>query len=188
MKLEVEQIGGNAKERLSPDLNAMQRLVDQLLLLAQIKAVQDNQIPRETLSLNEIGRDCVAALAPIVIRGGGSIEFEGGTEDVHVLGWREAISAAIRNLVENAVQASPPGSRIMVLAGPGAALQVRDEGAGVTPEQLEYLIRRNVRADHASGSGAGLGLAIVNQIMAAHGGFLQANPQLRQMALVFPPA
>ena len=63
---------------------------------------------------------------------------------------------------------------------------VGDGGEGLSPDRLRELVRRHSRADHASTSGAGLGLAIVDRIMAAHGARLTTDPAARELSLHFP--
>jgi signal transduction histidine kinase len=77
---------------------------------------------------------------------------------------------------------------VRVAAGPGACLHVADEGPGLSAEALARLTRRHARADHASREGAGLGLNIVERIMAAHGGTLRSDAERRTLTLRFPYA
>lgn len=185
-RLELAEIGGEARARLSGDLQAMQRLIDQLLLLAQVKAANAVDMPHEPQDLGMIGSDCVAALAPAAIAAGRELEFERLGDGTTALGWREAIQAGLRNLIENALRVTPEGGAVRVLAGPGPCLRVRDGGGGLTGAQLAALIDRHARADNASRTGAGLGLAIVDQIMRAHGGALVTEPDHRELCLEFP--
>lgn len=185
-RLELAEIGGVARDRLSDDLQAMQRLIDQLLLLAQVRAAEATEIPHEVQDLEDIGRECVASLAPAAITAGRDLEFACVEEVAPATGWREAIQAGLRNLVENALRATPEGGAVQVIAGPGACLRVRDGGAGLTTTQLDKLVHRHARAENASQSGAGLGLAIVDQIMRAHGGQLVTDPACRELRLEFP--
>ncbi len=185
-RLELAEIGGEAKERLSGDLQSMQRLIDQLLLLAQIKAAETADIPHEQQDLATIGKECVAALAPVAILNGKELEFLGVDGVAMVTGWREAIHAGLRNLVENALRVTPAGGTIQVIAGPGACLRVRDGGSGLSSQQLDNLVHRHARAENASRSGAGLGLAIVDQIMQAHGGELATVQVQCELRLQFP--
>ncbi|HEY0119645.1 MAG TPA: DUF4118 domain-containing protein [Cellulomonas sp.] len=77
----------------------------------------------------------------------------------------------VANLVDNAVKHSPAGRVVEVGAAPGAGgvdLRVVDHGAGVQPELWEAMFAPFQRLDdHASGAGAGLGLAIVRGFAAA---------------------
>lgn len=185
-RLELAEIGGEARERLSGDLQAMQRLIDQLLLLAQVKAAETSDIPHQRQDLVQIGRESVAALAPSAILAGKELEFDCVDGVAAAKGWREAIQAGLRNLIENALRVTPAGGTVHVIAGPGARLRVRDGGSGLTSEQLDILVERHARAENASRSGAGLGLAIVDQIMRAHGGVLATDPQRCELRLEFP--
>ncbi len=185
-RLELAEIGGEARERLSGDLQSMQRLIDQLLLLAQVKAAETSDIPHETQDLVQIGRECVAALAPAAILTGKDLAFDGADGVSMVKGWREAIQAAARNLIENALRVTPIGGTVHVIAGPGPCLRVRDGGPGLTSQQLDNLVHRHARAENASRSGAGLGLAIVDQIMRAHGGVLVTVHEQSELLLQFP--
>jgi two-component system sensor histidine kinase BaeS len=74
----------------------------------------------------------------------------------------------VRNVLENAIRHSPPGSRVRIVVE-GCAIRVLDEGEGVSTEALARAFDRFWRADR-NGDGAGLGLAIVRDVMHAHGG------------------
>ena len=154
------------------------------MLLAQIDAESIAHTPLEDISLAAVSGEVVAALAPGVIAEGKSIALEDQGAPT-VLGRGEAIAAALRNLVENAVRVTPAGGIISVCVGPGPTIGVRDGGSGLDPEELRRLIRRHCRADHASKTGAGLGLAIVDRIMAAHDGTLEAFAERQELRLRF---
>ena len=79
---------------------------------------------------------------------------------------------AVANLVDNALTHSPPGGRVDVTVSsttPGAAVEVRDSGAGFDPDTL------SVAFEPFTGGGTGLGLAIVWAIASAHGGTVEAE-------------
>lgn len=184
-RLELAEIGGAAKDRLSGDLQSMQRLIDQLLLLAQVKAAEAMDIPHEVQDLVVIGRECVATLAPGAIAEGKQLAFDGAPASALTTGWREAIQAAVRNLIENALRVTPAGGTVLVRVGAGPCICIVDEGPGLSADDLDKLVQRHARAENASWSGAGLGLAIVDQIMRAHGGSLTTAPEQRELCLQF---
>lgn len=185
LSLELDRLDDPAASRLQADVAAMRRLIEQLMLLAQIDADAIAQTPLERVCLSQVAREGVASLAPAIIDGGATLNLEDHGADV-VAGRREAIAAALRNLIENAARVTPAGGVVEVVAGPGPLIGVRDQGPGLAAEQLRVLARRHHRADHASASGAGLGLAIVDRIMASHGGALETAPERRELILRFP--
>jgi two-component system sensor histidine kinase BaeS len=86
----------------------------------------------------------------------------------------------LRNLVANALTHTPAGGRIRLTAsreGATVAFAVEDTGTGIAPEHLPHVFERFYRADpsrtRATG-GAGLGLAVVRQLVIAHGGTVAA--------------
>ncbi|MBO9580096.1 MAG: sensor histidine kinase [Sphingobium sp.] len=184
--LELDRLDHADAARLKEDVAAMRRLIDQLMLLAQIDAATAAQTPLEAVSLVDVARLVVSSVAPGIIAEGKTIALDIDDKAPFVNGRREAIAAALRNLIENAVRVTPAGGGIQVFAGPGAMLRVRDEGPGLPAERLRELVQRHHRADHASKDGAGLGLAIVDRIMAAHGGELLTESAKNELILRFP--
>jgi len=93
------------------------------------------------------------------------------------------IGQVLRNLLTNAVTATPRGGRAEVAAevdGHRVAVTVSDSGGGIAPEHLPHVFERFYRVDpsraRATG-GAGLGLAIVKGIVEAHGGSVEARSE-----------
>lgn len=185
--LELDALDHPDAPRLRAELLAMRRLIDQLMLLARVEAQSLAYSMRDTLQLDEIGADIVSLLAPGAISASKILSLSRVGEASVVTGQRETIAAALRNLVENALRVTPTGGAVTVLVGPGPRLRVKDGGTGLTAERLEELIQRHRRADHASREGAGLGLAIVARIMAAHGGRLDSVPEAQELILDFAP-
>lgn len=187
LSLELDRLDSSEANRLRLDVAAMRRLIDQLMLLAQIDAEQAAHLPPEPVDLVEVAGDVVAQLAPAALAEGRTLELRGDGANP-ILGRRESIAAALRNLIENALRVTPPEIPVVVLAARPGEVAVHDGGAGLPAEQLALLVQRLRRADNASSNGAGLGLAIVARIMAAHGGRLVTDPGKRELRLIFPPA
>lgn len=187
LSLELDRLDHPDAERMRGDVARMRRLIDQLMLLAQIDADHAAQIAPAPVDLGDVAEDVIAQLAPIALDRGLRLALE-ADGPVMVTGRREAIGAALRNLIENALRASPAGGCVTVQTRAGGLLAVRDEGPGLSAEQLTILTQRHRRADHASRDGAGLGLAIVERIMRAHDGTLETGAAARELRLRFPPA
>ena len=82
---------------------------------------------------------------------------------------------ALRNLVENALKYAPEESEITLEVGasPRPRVEVRDEGPGFPPDQMQGLAARFSRGDNAKDTiGSGLGLTIAQDVATAHGGEL----------------
>ena len=99
-----------------------------------------------------------------------------GAEGVPVLGDLGQLTTAVGNLVENAVNYSPDGTKVVVsvrVEGELAEVSVTDQGVGIPDQDLNRIFERFYRVDPARSritGGTGLGLAIVKHIAATHGG------------------
>ena len=90
----------------------------------------------------------------------------------------DRISQVLANLLENALRHTPESGRVMVSLEPedgeeAVRMMVHDTGAGVPEDDLPNVFERFYRADRArsrSEGGSGVGLAVVKQLVEAHGG------------------
>ena len=107
----------------------------------------------------------------------------------------EALSRALWNLLDNAVKYSPSSKTIWIggTIGDGKlTVSVRDRGIGVPHADRRAIFRKFVRGSMPDGSvvrGTGLGLALVEQIMHAHGGEVRldsTSPDGSTFSLVLP--
>jgi PAS domain S-box-containing protein len=102
-------------------------------------------------------------------------------EPVPVDGDRQRLLQVFGNLLENAAKFTPAGGSISVVVDvetPEAVVRVRDTGVGIRPEEAERIFelftQGTISLDEATG-GLGLGLAIVRDLVAMHGGSVQAQ-------------
>jgi signal transduction histidine kinase len=155
----------------------MNRLVEQLLSVARLDAIALDV--SAAVDLNDVARQTVANLAPWAVAQGRTLAFSASGQAAVVKGNAFAIDDAIRNLVENAVAHAPAGSEIVVGAHDDGSVSVSDGGPGVPAQDRERIFERFWRGKAAPAHGAGLGLAIVTEIMKAHGGSARvtAGPQ-----------
>ena len=142
------------------------RLVDALLLLA--RADESGLRPRfEDVDLDEVAE--AERLRPA-----GRIVPRIEATHVRVVGDRGQLAQVVRNLVDNACRHARSTVVVSVRPSGGyAALDVADDGPGVPTDQRARVFERFVRLDDArarADGGAGLGLAIVAEVVAAHGG------------------
>jgi signal transduction histidine kinase len=100
----------------------------------------------------------------------------------------ERVAQILRNLLRNAITHTPAEGEISITAHRSQSwvhISVQNTGPGIAPEHLPYLFERFYRADpsraRATG-GSGLGLAVVKQMVQAHGGQITVTSQQGQGA------
>jgi signal transduction histidine kinase len=93
-----------------------------------------------------------------------------------VLADERRLGQILRNLIANAIRHTPPGGEVVLSAAAspdGVELVVRDTGQGIAAEHLPHVFERFYRADASRArttGGAGIGLAVVKQLVEAHQG------------------
>ena len=182
--LELERIGTPEVERLKDDVVEMNRLVDQIMLMAQADADLASPLPRSLVSLEAVATRVATRFAPIAASQGKQVEVS-LCDPQMIVGNKEALVVAVGNLVENGLRVTPAGGGIVVEVGPGAMIAVRDGGPGLSPMKLAALSKRFARGDNPSSGGAGLGLAIVAKVVATHRGTLASDPSKSTIVLSF---
>jgi heavy metal sensor kinase len=158
-------------QEATAETQRMRRLVNDLLLLAQADAAQ--VIAQAPVRLDELVEEVVATARRQTADHQVHTHVEG---PVIVTGDWERLTQLLRNLLENALYHTPPGTRIDVRLHRSdnmAQLSVADIGPGIAMEHLPHIWDRFYRVDKARSrtlGGTGLGLAIVKYIAEAHGG------------------
>jgi len=158
----------------------MRSLVDGLLLLARTNS-DHAELRRERIDLRNIAEDAVAQLQDKAVSAG--IDLECATPESAV-----GVNADIRfltqvpvNLIDNAIQHTPPGGKIFVVVrieGTEAVLSIRDSGCGIAAEHLPHLFERFYRVDTGRSrkqGGSGLGLSICKSLVESHGGSISCE-------------
>jgi signal transduction histidine kinase len=160
------------------EIGALQRLVEDLLLLARSDAgatmIRPRPVDLDDIVLLEIGR----------LRAGGRLEVDsGGVSAAQVHGDPDQLARAIRNLTDNAARyASHLVTLTLAERDHAAILSVADDGPGIPPDQHLRVFERFTRLDEARSSatgGAGLGLAITLDIVRRHHGTVAIDPHHR---------
>lgn len=96
-------------------------------------------------------------------------------DDTEVRGEPRRLGRAVANLLDNAAKWSPAQGRVDIEVADGT-VRVRDRGPGIDPEDLPHVFDRFYRSTEArSMPGSGLGLSIVAQVAATHGGSVTAE-------------
>ena len=173
-------------ERLRHDVKLMTRIVHQLLLVARLETL--NVELDEPVDLCQAARQAAENLGPIAIAAGKTLEVDEPDVPIVILGNALVVNIAISNLIENALNYSPPGRSVRIRVTPEASVEVCDSGPGIPPQLREKVFQRFWRGESGT-EGAGLGLSIVRRIMDALKGtvFVTAAPEGgAQFTLQFP--
>ena len=159
-----------AQAELLGDVDRMTRLVSQLLIATRLEAGQMENF--EVVDLTEFVRKILAEIAPLAHAADRDLELDSPGK-VPAMVSTSALEEAIRNLVDNALRHTPPGSTVSVSVRPGATIEVRDRGPGVPLELREQVFEPFWSAACKSQGSAGLGLAIVREALQLHGGSVE---------------
>lgn len=172
---------------LTTDVSRLTTIVSSMLQLARLHSTE---LPFEPLQLNGLARAVLADLAPLILNNGGDVALdEEGDRRSLIQANEPTVRAAIANLVDNALRHAQAKSTILVKVIDGAVVEVADDGVGIEASDRSQVTEPFNRMSPNS-TGAGLGLTIVRDIMAAHGGTLTilGRPGGGTLVrLVFPP-
>ena len=152
---------------LHKDIEGMARVVNQLLDIAELEILSID--PLEKADLHAICAEVAEFAAPLALAQGKNIALSESDAAVWVNGNPEMLSRAIRNLVENAINYSPPGTTVEIVVEDSGMVRVLDEGPGIKEDERELIFQRFWRRDRRrTEGGAGLGLSIVRRIADTH--------------------
>ncbi|HEY4589435.1 MAG TPA: ATP-binding protein, partial [Thermoanaerobaculia bacterium] len=135
----------------------------------------------EDLDLTRLVRETAEGYRASLREAGISLRLELPAEPLPVRGDRLRLSQALSNLLDNAAKFTPQGGHVAVRtaqAGRRAEVRVRDDGAGIPPEELPYVFEVFTQGDHSldrSQGGLGVGLAVTKGLIDLHGGEVKAS-------------
>ena len=178
---EPDQVRRFAK-RLSKEADRLGRITREVIELSRLQAA-DPLIRAELVDIDE-----VVALAVdqnrVPADSAGVTIVSGGATGAEVYGDGALLVTALHNLIANAIQYSPDGSRVGVgvsMVDGVVEIAVTDQGAGIPEDELERVFERFFRTDPARSrhtGGSGLGLSIVKHAVQNHGGDVRVWSQV----------
>lgn len=172
----------------------LSNLVHNLLDLTKFQAA-DQDMPMETLDLNQIVTDSVRMLAPMAAGKGIALTSEsiGAT---YVAGNSLSLARILSNLTSNAIKFTNAGGSILIKCannGKGnAILSVTDTGVGMDPDKIKILFDRFSKASTkgtAGEKGTGLGMSITRDLVEAHRGKITVGSRVgvgTTISVIFP--
>lgn len=179
-----EEIRGPVNEQQRDYLERIRRsqqhllgLINDVLNFAKLEAGRV-QFDVTEVPLSEALAEVDDLIAPQVGAKGLGYQNRGCESEIVVRADREKMRQVILNLLSNAVKFTPTGGHIVVecrTEGSGAAIMVRDDGIGISPDKLQAIFEPFVQlGKDVSREGTGLGLAISRDLARAMGGDLTA--------------
>jgi two-component system OmpR family sensor kinase len=161
---------GQTLERIDSRLNRLIRLVQQLLTLAHEDA--ESASAGSVVSLRKIGEQAVSDFSLLAdekqIDLGLEIKPPLTRDDAcKALADSHGVSVLLNNLVDNAIRYTPDGGKVdvvLIRAGDRLGFEVVDTGPGISEQDIDRVLDRFYRGQHAKGTGSGLGLAIAARI------------------------
>jgi two-component system OmpR family sensor kinase len=156
---------------------AHERLTSLLTDLRKLSDLEERAIERERVDVPDLLNDVVDAARSMPAYEGRNINLfitKVPSPFPYVIGDRDLLVLAVYNLVENALKFTSANEPVEVRAledGRAVMVEVADSGAGIHSEDLPKIFEELYRGSNARGiEGSGLGLALVNRIVALHGG------------------
>ncbi len=165
-----------ALDQLDAGIERASRLAYQLLQLARLEP--EARTPQfQTLRLDDLLRQAVATFSARAELQGSDLGLA-HADPVSLVGDPHSLRTLVDNLIGNALTHNPGPVRIDVslrVALQQAVLEVSDNGTGIPPAERQHVLERFVRLSPGDGRGSGLGMSIVKEIAALHGGSVELD-------------
>ncbi|HEY0296461.1 MAG TPA: ATP-binding protein [Bordetella sp.] len=172
---QIELAGDIAgKDLLLREIDFMARQVRQLLHLAEVS--EPESFAFAEINAAAVARDVLSYLDGKARSSQVRLALDAPGDTVPLWADRSALFILLKNIVENAINASPPGGEVNVAVEPDA-IRVEDDGPGISEADLPMLFQRFRRGAGARHPGAGLGLSICREIALAHQWRLAVAPR-----------
>lgn len=174
------EITARARAILDRQIRTMVRLIDDLLDVARFFTGKF-RLNREAIDLSDAARDALEAVSPLFEKAGVNLTVAFPTEPIFVSGDRLRLAQVFTNVLANAAKYTETGGNChftIARAGDAAVASVIDNGMGIPSEMLPdifYLFSQVDRTLDRSRGGLGIGLALVQKLVAMHDGVVTAH-------------
>ena len=175
-------------EALRQDVDGMAHIISQLLDIAELDSFVID--PSEKADLRSVAAEVAEFVAPLALAQGKDVALLGVDQPVWVKGSPEMLNRAIRNLAENAINHTAPGTTVEFVVEENGTVSVADHGPGVADEEKNLIFQRFWRRDRRKPGSTGLGLSIVQRIAELHSATItleNRRPKGARFSLRFMP-
>jgi signal transduction histidine kinase len=184
-----EPISERAQDSVRVCQQAMHRMATMAGDLLTFTRLRAGTARREPVLAGALAEEAVAALLPLADAKQANLTVETPNERALVDVASDDLVRALRNLITNALTHGLGADKtvhVTVEATEDTVLfTITDSGPGLTPEQLDRLSQPLVRGEGPAAPGSGLGLTIVNEVLAAHGSRLEVDHRYAGPTLCF---
>lgn len=166
-------------QRLHGAAERAAHLIQQLLTLARAESSSETVHRIERLDVQELLRDVALELYPKAQHKALELGFDESEGRLEVEGNRLMLQELFKNLVDNAIQYTPPGGSVTLRAlarGDSIDVEIEDTGIGIPPADRPRVFERFYRVLDTGVDGSGLGLAIVREIAEMHRADVSLEP------------
>ena len=186
---EAIQEAGDDREAVSKFASSLNKESSRLTFLVQdiikLSRLQSEEViaDAELVNLNEVIAEAIDRNEQLAAKSKIRLISEQATP-LEVFGNKEMLITAVKNLVENAISYSEPGTSVGIGCSAKdsiAEIAVTDSGSGISPEHQERIFERFYRADPSRSrdtGGTGLGLSIVKHVAKIHRGEVKLFSQV----------
>ena len=170
----------NAVRLIKRQSRQLARILDDLTDLTRVTQGR-LALRREVVDVGDVVDQAVQTVATLIAERGHQLVRETGTDQLRVEGDGSRLVQVVVNLLINAAKYTPPGGRIAITtrrSGDGVEIVVRDTGQGIPPHLLDQVFDMYARVSastESSPDGLGIGLALVKELAALHGGSVSAS-------------
>jgi signal transduction histidine kinase len=157
----------------------LERLIADLFAYTRLEHLE-LEPERQPLDLGDMLRQVAEGAQPMAATKSVTLALDAPTTPARLLGDRHLLARVVENLVDNAIRYTPPGGEVRVrwrADGTKLTFSVADSGPGIAADDLARLftpLYRGEASRNRQTGGAGIGLAIAQRILVAHGGSLVA--------------
>jgi signal transduction histidine kinase len=176
------------RQALQRDVEGMAHIISQLLDIAELDAFVVD--PLEKADLRSVTAEVAEFVAPLALAQGKDVALLGTAEPVWVKGNPEMLGRAIRNLSENAINHTAPGTTVEFVVDQNGTVSVLDQGPGIAEGERNLIFQRFWRRDRRKAGSTGLGLSIVQRIAELHSAVVTVEnraPSGARFSLKFKP-